>query len=140
MNNSPKQGSTKQIVLALAILAFVAVALLAVWKFCAPTGTAGDKSIQVLVVHADGQTRSFALNTQQAYLGPALVEGGVVEDNPSAYGLYILTAGGETVNEANQEWWKVTKGGERVDTGVDSTPIADSDAFELTFTMGYDGF
>ena len=66
MSKTPTQGNPKQIALALAILAFVAVALLAVWKFYAPTGTAGDKSIQVLVVHADGQTRSFTLNTQQA--------------------------------------------------------------------------
>lgn len=140
MSKTPTQGNPKQIALALAILAFVAVALLAVWKFYAPTGTAGDRSIQVLVVHADGQTRSFTLNTQQAYLGPALVEGGVVEDNPAAHGLYILTADGETVDEANQEWWKLTKSGELLTTGVDSTPIAGGDVFELTFTTGYDGF
>ena len=139
MSKTPTQGNPKQIALALAILAFVAVALLAVWKFYA-TGTAGDKSIQVLVVHADGQTRSFTLNTQQAYLGPALVEGGVVEDNPAAHGLYILTADGETVDEANQEWWKLTKSGELLTTGVDSTPITGGDVFELTFTTGYDGF
>ena len=134
MSKTPTQGNPKQIALALAILAFVAVALLAVWKFYAPTGTAGDKSIQVLVVHADGQTRSFTLNTQQAYLGPALVEGGVVEDNPAAHGLYILTADGETVDEANQEWWKLTKSGELLTTGVDSTPVEDGGQYELTLT------
>lgn len=138
MSKTPTQGNPKQIALALAILAFVAVALLAVWKFYAPTGTAGDKSIQVLVVHADGQTRSFTLNTQQAYLGPALVEGGVVEDNQGPYGLYILTADGETADESAQEWWKVTKGGEMVNTGADATPIADGDRYELTLTVGYD--
>ena len=106
MSKTPTQGNPKQIALALAILAFVAVALLA----------------------------------QQAYLGPALVEGGVVEDNPAAHGLYILTADGETVDEANQEWWKLTKSGELLTTGVDSTPIAGGDVFELTFTTGYDGF
>lgn len=138
MSKTPTQGNPKQIALALAILAFVAVALLAVWKFYAPTGTAGDKSIQVLVVHADGQTRSFTLNTQQAYLGPALVEGGVVEDNQGPYGLYILTADGETADESAQEWWKVTKSGEMVNTGADATPIADGDRYELTLTVGYD--
>ena len=64
---------------------------------------------------------------------------GIVEDNQSAYGLYILTADGETVNEANQEWWKVSKDGEALSVGADSAPIADGDHFELVFTVGYDG-
>ena len=140
MSKTPTQGNPKQIALALAILAFVAVALLAVWKFYAPTGTAGDKSIQVLVVHADGQTRSFTLNTQQAYLGPALVEGGVVVNNQSTYGLYILTADGESADEAAQEWWKITKNGEMVNTSADATPIAGGEKYELTFTVGYGEF
>lgn len=139
MSNPTKQNR-KQIVIALVCLAVVAAALLVLWKTLAPKGEAGTKTITVQVVHAGGDIWSYQLVTQEAYLGPALVEGGVVEDNQGAYGLYILTAGGETVNEANQEWWKVTKGGARVDTGVDSTPIADGDAFELTFTVGYDGF
>ena len=37
MSKTPTQGNPKQIALALAILAFVAVVLLAVWKFYAPT-------------------------------------------------------------------------------------------------------
>ena len=41
--------------------------------------------------------------------------------------------------EGAQEWWKLTKGGEMVNSSADSTPIADGDHFELTFTVGYDG-
>lgn len=140
MSGTPKQSSTRQAVIALVCLAVVAAVLLVLWRTLAPKGEAGAKTVTVQVVHADGGTKDFTLNTQEAYLGPALVEGGVVEDNQGAYGLYVLTADGETVNEANQEWWKLTKGGERVDTGMDSTPIAGGDVFELTFTVGYDGF
>ena len=43
------------------------------------------------------------------------------------------------VDEGAQEWWKLTKGGEMVNSSADSTPIADGDHFELTFTVGYDG-
>ena len=49
------------------------------------------------------------------------------------------TENGETVDEGAQEWWKLTKGGEMVNSSADSTPIADGDHFELTFTVGYDG-
>ena len=134
-----KQGGSKQAVIALICLAVAAAALLLVWRALAPKGEAGDKTVSIQVVHADGSTKDFTLDTREAYLGPALVEGGVVEDNQGAYGLYILTADGETADEGNQEWWKVTKEGQRVDTGADTTPIADGDKFELTLTVGYDG-
>ena len=39
-----------------------------------------------------------------------------------------------------QEWWKLTKDGEMVNTSADATPIADGDHFELTFMVGYDEF
>ena len=91
------------------------------------------------VVHGDGSSRSFELTTEEAYLGPAMVSGGVVEDNQGPYGLYILTADGETAREAAQEWWRITRDGEAVNTGADSTPIAGGEHYELTFTVGYDG-
>ena len=43
----------------------------------------------------------------------------------------------ETVDDGNQEWWCLTKGGEMWNYGVDDTKIADGDAFEFTFTEGY---
>ena len=92
------------------------------------------------VVHGDGSSRNVALTTAEAYLGPALVSGGVVEDNQGPYGLYILTADGETADEGAQEWWKVTKSGEMVNTGADATPIADGERYELTLTVGYDAY
>lgn len=137
MNNKAEKGN-KKIIIAVAALAVVAVILLLVWKLQAPTGQAGSKTVVVEVVHGDGSNREFELKTDEAYLGSALVEGKVVEDNQGAYGLYILTADGETANEGNQEWWQITKGGEKLNTGADSTPIEDGDHFELTLTVGYD--
>ena len=130
----------KKTLLAALALVVVAAGLLLVWRVTAPTGEAGRKTVTVQVVHSDGASRDFTLETEEACLGPALIAGGVVEDNQGPYGLYILTADGETAEESAQEWWKLTKGGEMVNTGVDATPIADGDAFELTLMVGYDGF
>ena len=130
----------KKTLLAALALVVVAAGLLLVWRMTTPTGEAGRKTVTVQVVHSDGASRDFTLETEEACLGPALIAGGVVEDNQGPYGLYILTADGETAEESAQEWWKLTKGGEMVNTGVDATPIADGDAFELTLTVGYDGF
>ena len=137
MNEKSQSGHWKQTVIALVCLAVAAAVLLAAWRILAPRGEAGAKTVAVQVVHGDGSTREFTLNTQEAYLGPALVEGNVVEDNQSAYGLYILTADGESVDESNQEWWQITRDGEFLNTGADSTPIADGEHYELTLIVGW---
>ena len=106
----------RKTLLAVVILVIVAAALVLVWRLTAPTGETGAKTVTVQVVHGDGTAKDFTLETDEAYLGPALVAGGVVEDNQGPYGLYIL------------------------DTSADTTPIADGDHFELTFMVGYDEF
>lgn len=136
--SAQKSGGNRKIIIAAICLFAAAAVLLAVSRLAAPKGSAGAKSILVEVIHKDGSSKSYPLTTEQAYLGTALIEGGVVEDNQGPYGLYILTADGETADESAQEWWKVTKGGEMVNTGADATPIADGDRYELTLTVGYD--
>ena len=137
---SEQKNSRRGILIGAVCLAAAAAVLLLVWRLAAPGGTAGHKEITVEVVHGDGSTRSFELSTQEAYLGPALVSGGVVADDQGPYGLYILTADGETAQESAQQWWKVTRDGEMVNTGADATPILDGERYELTLTVGYDGF
>ncbi len=138
MTESSK-GSNKKILLAAVCLLVAVGGLFFAWKTLAPKGTAGEKQITVEVIHGDGSSKEFDLTTQQENLGPALVEEGIVEDNQGAYGLYILTADGETADESKQEWWQITKSGQKLTTGADSTPIADGEHYELTLTVGYDG-
>ena len=130
----------KKILLAVVVLAVVAAALVLVWRLTAPTGETGAKTVTVQVIHSDGTSRDFTVETEEAYLGPVLVSEGVVVDNQGPYGLYFFTADGETADEGAQEWWKLTKDGEMVNTSADATPIADGDHFELTFMVGYDEF
>ena len=139
MSSESKSNNNKKILIAVAALVLLAAVLFAVYRLAAPKSAEGAKKITVQVVHGDGSAKDFPVETGEEYLGKVLVAEGIVEDNQSTYGLYILTADGETVDESNQEWWKVTKGGEQVNTGADTTPIADGDTFELTFTVGYDG-
>ncbi len=124
--------------LAGAIALVVAIAIFAGCYFAfAPKGTAGSKEISVSVTHADGSVNDFAIATSEEYLRGALEQEALVEGVDSDYGLYVLTVDGETADEANQEWWCFTKGGETVMTGVDTTPIADGDAYEITLVVGW---
>lgn len=137
--NSQGLNMNKKVLIAAVCLVVAAAALFLVWRVASPKGVVGDKQLTVQVIHGDGSGKDFHLDTDEEYLGAALVAGGVVEDNQSTYGLYILTADGETVDEENQEWWQITKNGEELTTGADSTPIADGEHYELTLTVGYDG-
>ena len=133
-----RKAAQKRALLALLILIGASAAMMLIYSLLVPKGSAGAKTVIVEVIHGDGGSESFPLRTDEAYLGPALLAGGVAEGEDGPYGLYILTAGGETADESARQWWCVTKDGEMVNTAPDATPIADGDRFELTLTTGYD--
>ena len=105
---------TKKTWLSVTGLVLVMALFAGIWLFTRPDPNAGSKD-----------------NT--------VVEHGIMEENQSSYGLYILTADGETANEMKQEWWRLTKAGEELMTGADEVVIADGEHYELTLTVGYDG-
>ena len=118
----------KTLIIVCAAVVLVA-AMLAVWFAFGPKGTAGQKAIGVTVVYADA--------TDAEFLRQSLEEQKLVEGEESQYGLYVKTVNGVTADEAKEEWWCFTKDGEDVMTGVDSTPVADGDHFEITLKTGY---
>lgn len=124
----------KKTLFAVAALAVVAALMLGLWYFTRPETQVGDKTVVVEVVHADGNSREFTCQTDEEYLGPLLLEEKLAEGEQGAYGLFITTVDGETAQDSLRQWWCITKEGERVDTGVDTTPIADGDHFELTMS------
>ena len=116
-----------------AALVVAALLLLGLWYGNRPQGQAGDKTITVEVVHADESSREFTYQTSEEFLGPVLIEEGLVQGEEGAYGLFITTVDGETA-EGNQ-WWCITQDGQMVETGADTTPIANGDHFELTMSV-----
>ncbi len=123
------------------ILALMLVALIALFAFVytqtAAKPAEGAKTISFSVVHGDGSTKQFTLNTDAEFLRGALDAEKLIVGTEEQYGLYIHTADGETADEAKQQWWCLTKSGEQVNTGADATPIADGDSYELTLKTGW---
>lgn len=119
--------------------ALVAACLLAALLYLQtrPETAAGNKTIDVVVVHGDGSEAAFQYQTDAEYLGDVLTENGLVEGTESTYGLFITTVDGETADDSLQQWWCVTREGEMLSTGADQTPIADGEQYELTLTEGY---
>ena len=127
----------KKLISLLALLTLAGI-LCGVWYTTRPEPAAGEKALTIEVIHSDGSASHFDIRTDGEYLAEALVEHEIVVDNQSTYGLYILTADGETADAGNQEWWCITRGGESLTTGASDTPVSDGEHYELTFTVGYD--
>lgn len=132
-----EEKNSKKAVLSLVILAAVIAALLCVYQFTKEKPVEGQKNVTIHVVHKDQSVRDFEVSTTREYLGEVLKDEGLAEGEDGAYGMYITTVDGETADEAGQEWWCITKGGGRLDTSADQTPVMDGDEYELTLTAGY---
>lgn len=125
------------LILGCAALALIAAVFVLVYTQLRPATVEGEKNITVSVI-ADGETvRTVSINTDAEYLREALESENLIQGDESEYGLYITTVDNITADwNAGQSWWCLTKGGEDVFTGVDTTPIEDGDHFELTLTIG----
>ena len=130
----------------IAIIACVAViaAGIGLYFYFKPDATDGEKTV-FLTISGDGKSETYEVSTDAETFGEMLVEEGFVENNQEEFGLYIRTVygpfkDGRTVDDAKEEWWNLTKGGEALMTGADKTPIADGDKFGLELMAGYDNF
>lgn len=135
MNEQKK--SNKKIWLAVAALVVAVAVLLGVYFVNRPATQAGGKTIAVQVVLLEGEPSDYTIQTDEEYLRGALESIDLIEGSESEYGLFVTTVNGVTVDDSKQQWWCFTQDGEMLMTGVDTTPIADGDHFEITLTEGY---
>ena len=134
---SEQKKSNKKILLAVAALVVAVAVLLGVYFVNRPATQAGGKTIAVQVVLLEGEPSDYTIQTDEEYLRGALESIDLIEGSESEYGLFVTTVNGVTVDDSKQQWWCFTQDGEMLMTGVDTTPIADGDHFEITLTEGY---
>lgn len=129
-------SKSKKIIVGVLFLVLVALALTA-WSVLKPKATVGDKTVEVLIVHADGSEKAVTIDTDAQTLRAALEQEELIFGDESEYGLYVKTVDGETADEALQQWWNFSKSGEMLMTGVDDTMIADGEHYEITLETGW---
>ncbi len=122
-------------VLAVVLLAVLIAAMSLAYNHFKPGTTKGSKEVVVEVVIPEEESKAFTLNTDAEFLGQALEEADLVKGSMEDYGLYITEVNGRVADDSKNEWWCITKGGEDVYTGVDLTPIADGEHYEITLTV-----
>ena len=126
----------KVIIAVAALIAAVAVFAGVYFAFGRPETSAGSKTVTIEVAAPDF-SNTHKIKTDAEYLGDALKEEGIIEGEKGQYGLFITSVDSIKAEDSKQQWWCITKGGADVMTGVDVTPIADGDNFELTLKEGY---
>lgn len=76
------------------------------------------------VTNAEGQDTIFEIHTDKTVVGEALQELGLIDGEEGAYGLYVKTVNGLTVNyDTDGAYWAFYVNGEYAMTGVDKTNI-----------------
>lgn len=122
-----------------ALLLVVLIAAMALFTGCKEAETqTGAKTVTVEIIVEGAETVTKTIQTEAEFLRGALdEEEGLVIGEEGPYGLFIKTVNGVTADDSKQQWWCITKGGEDVFTGAESTPIADGDKFEITLKTGY---
>ncbi len=129
---------TTKIILAAVVLALVAVGMFFAYQQFKPKPEEGSKSIEVVVVHKDGSEKVFPVKTDAEYLAQVLVDEGIVEDNQTEYGLYILVADGEYADyNADGGWWAVYDGDTQATVGASELPIKDGGTYKVVYTIGW---
>lgn len=125
----------KLVITLVAVVAVIAI-LLGVYFATRPDPQTGKKDFTIIVVHADGSSKEFQYKSDEEYLGRALVDVGLVEDNQGPYGLYIHEVDGErAVWEENGAWWSVYIGEELATTGADEVVLTDGGVYKLVYSV-----
>lgn len=136
MSEQTKKNNKKLWIGAAALVVLIAVFAL-IYNFAAPKGTTGGKNIVVEVIVPDQDAKEFKISTDEEFLSGALKQEKLIEGEDGEYGFFVTTVDGLKADDTKQEWWCFTKNKEQLNTGVDATPIADGDHFEVTLTVGY---
>ena len=132
-----EKKNKKLLVIGIVALAVLVAAFALIWIVTRPETSAGAKEIIVIVDYGNETSDTFEIATDAEFLREAIEREVDLEGDESEFGLYIKAVNGIAADESLQQWWCITKGGESVMSGVDTTPIADGDQFELTLTTGW---
>ncbi len=86
----------------------------------------GAKTFRFEATGLDGKTAAYEVKTDEKTVGKALYALKLIDGEESAYGLYVKTVCGETVDfDKDGKFWAFYVNGEMTMTGADDTEIVD---------------
>lgn len=118
-------------------LLLLAVCMAGIWHMEKGAGTEGEKTFTLTVQHGDGSVISTTIVTDSVYLREPLEKEGLIKGEERAYGLFVMEVDGERARPELQQWWRLTKDGDALSTGVDQTPVEDGGQYEFALVTGW---
>ena len=103
------------------------------WETTSGTETPAEKkNFTFIVVDKDGNETSFAITTDKATVGDALLSEELLEGDEGAYGLYVKKVNGIVADyDIDQTYWAFYINGEYAMTGVDKTEIVNGSTYSF---------
>ncbi len=90
------------------------------------------KSFTFIVVDKNGNETTFNLSTDKSTVGDALLEEGLIEGEPGAYGLYVKKVNGIVADyDIDKTYWAFYVNGEYAFAGVDATPVEEGATYSF---------
>lgn len=90
------------------------------------------KSFTFIVVDKNGNKTAFNLSTDKSTVGDALLEEGLIEGEPGAYGLYVKKVNGIVADyDIDRTYWAFYVNGEYAFSGVDTTPVEEGATYSF---------
>jgi len=90
----------------------------------------GATQFEFTVVDASGRETKFQVSTDKTTVGDALLDTGLIAGEDGAYGLYVKTVNGITLDfEKDGMYWAFYVNGEYAMSGVDETEIKSGEAY-----------
>lgn len=90
------------------------------------------KSFTFIVVDKNGNESTFNLSTDKSTVGDALLEEGLIEGEPGAYGLYVKKVNGIVADfDIDRTYWAFYVNGEYAFAGVDTTPVEEGATYSF---------
>ena len=91
-----------------------------------------EKSFTFEVVDKDGNTETFAITTDKATVGEALLEEGLIAGEEGQYGLYVTEVNGIVADyDVDQTYWAFYVDGAYASSGVDTTDVVDGATYSF---------
>ena len=91
------------------------------------------KLISVVVV-TEGKEFKFEYETEAEFLREALEDKELIKGDESEYGLFVTEVYGIKADASLRQWWKFSKNGQELLTGVDTTPVSNGDTIEIALS------
>ncbi len=92
----------------------------------------GAKQFTFTVVDANGSETVFLVNTDEETVGAALLKLDIIAGEEGAYGLYVKTVNGTTLDyDTDGMYWAFYENGAYASAGVDSTSLTDGASYSF---------